>query len=287
MHHPNSKFYKGSKKAGYTLIELIVVIVLLGITSAFIFSYIRFGAQIFSDATGREQLVSQSRFAVERLTRELRNAVPRSIRVRANDSQRCIEFMPLLTSSSYLQIAKPGPTSGNDFIGVLPHDTSSIANQYLLVYATNTNFVYGNSPLRRKIIDSFTLDTPAAGLITIAYNDSPSFFPTDSPARRYFVGGQPVSWCYNENTSSLERYQGYGLVATQYTQAQLLSGFSGVGERMAVDIDNNLTNDELPFRVFEATLQRSSLVQIDLRFRRSAANEPLQVLHEVHIPNVP
>ncbi|RUO37595.1 hypothetical protein CWE13_06480 [Aliidiomarina shirensis] len=272
---------------GYTLIELVIVIILLGITSTFIFSYIGFGARIYSDVAGREQLVSQSRFAVERLTRELRNALPRSIRVLPGDLQRCIEFVPILTSSSYVQIPKAGPTASDDFIGVLPQTTNTLAGEYLFVYATNANFIYGNTPLRRKTIDAVSNNVPEDGLITIDYSNTPSFFPTDSPASRYYVGGQPVSWCYNANTNALERYQGYGLGVSQLTQAALQSGFSGSREIMAVDMDNDLNNDELPFRVFEATLQRSSLVQIDLRFRRSAENEPLQILHEVHVPNVP
>ncbi|EGN74896.1 prepilin-type N-terminal cleavage/methylation domain-containing protein [Idiomarina sp. A28L] len=272
---------------GYTLVELIIVMVLLGIVSTFIFTYINFGVRIYGDATGREQLVSQSRFAVERLTRELRNALPRSIRVQATDLQRCVEFVPIVTSSRYLQIAKPGPTSGSDFIAVMPHDTQALENQYLFVYATNINFIYGTQPLRRKTIDSVTENSPEDGLITFSYSNSPSFFPTDSPVRRFYVGGSPVSWCYNMANNTLERYQGYGLTPTQYTQAQLQASFASNREIMAVDIGNDLANDELPFRVFEATLRRNSLVQIDLRFRRSAANEPLQISHEVHIPNVP
>lgn len=272
---------------GYTLVELIIVMVLLGIVSTFIFAYINFGARIYSDTTGREQLISQSRFAVERLTRELRNSVPNSVRVAAGDSQRCVEFVPIITSSRYLQIPKPGPTANTDFIAVLPFASNVIEEQYLFVYATNENFIYGNQPLRRKTIDTVDENNPDDGLVTITYSDSPSFFPTDSPVRRFYIGGSPISWCYNRNENTLERYQGYGLEPSQYTQAQLQAGFANAGEVMAVDISNNVLNDELPFRVFDATLQRNSLVQIDLRFRRSAANEPLQILHEVHIPNVP
>lgn len=274
------------KTSGYTLVELIVVIILLGIVGLFTFNYVGFGTRIYVDTTGREQLVSQSRFAVERLSRELRNAVPRSIRVSELDAQRCIEFIPIITSSNYLQIPRPGPTSTADFIAVEPIRAAEAAGNSLYVYATNQNFLYGNSELRRKTIDVVSFDTPEPGLVVFEYSASPSFFPTDSPARRYYVGGSPVSWCYNEAANRLERYRNYGLLASQLSHSQLLAAASY--EIMAVDLVNDLsTPDELPFRVFEATLQRNNLVEIDWRFRRSSDNESLQLLHEVHAPNVP
>src|SRR5690554_7243210 len=119
--------------AGFTLVELIVVIVLLGIVGTFSFSYLGFGAKIFSDAVGRDQLLNQSRFAVERLSRELRNALPRSVRVNSFDQQRCIEFVPIITSSSYVQIPRLGASASNRFIAVTPivEPGQSILNQSL------------------------------------------------------------------------------------------------------------------------------------------------------------
>ncbi|MCH8501231.1 MAG: hypothetical protein LAT77_04875 [Aliidiomarina sp.] len=271
---------------GYTLVELVTVIVLLGFVGIFTFRYLGFGAQIYSDTTGREQLISQSRFAVERLSLELRNALPRSIRVDDSDNQRCIEFLPVITSSNYLQIPRPGLTANDDFIVVEPIRSDQLEGRYLFVYATSTQFIYGPSNLRRKEIDTVDLDTPQSGLLTINYNTTPSFFPTESPARRYYVTGNPVSWCYNEAQNRLERYSDYGLSQNQNTHAELLS--SATYEVMAVNLVNDTSQtDERPFRVFEPTLQRNNLVQIDWRFQRGSSNEPLQILHEVHAPNVP
>src|SRR5690554_3175747 len=101
---------------GFTLIELIIVIILLALSGLFVFNYLGFGAQIFRDTTEREQLVAQSRFAVNRLTAELRNAVPRSVRTRGADSQRCLEFMPIIASSQYLGLPRPGPTASDPFV---------------------------------------------------------------------------------------------------------------------------------------------------------------------------
>lgn len=273
---------------GYTLVELVVVMVLLGIVAIFSFSYIAFGARIYQDTTGREQLVSQTRFAVTRLSQEIRNAMPRSLRVSDTDNHRCIEFMPIVSSSNYVQIPRPGPSSTDDFIGILPVRSSELLGNYLLVYATNPNFIYGTNNIRRKTIDTVVENSPESGLVTLDYADSPRFFPTNSPARRFYVTSNPVSWCYNETSGELERYSDYGLFGTQRSQAQLFSNGLANREVMAVGLANDINDiEQLPFRVFEATLQRSSLVQFDWRFQRSGSNEPLQILHEVHVPNVP
>lgn len=276
------------RRQGFTLVELIIVIVLLAIIGLFVFNYLGFGAQIFRDTTERDQLVSQSRFALNRLTSELQGAVPRSIRVANTDSQRCLEFMPILASSLYVDIPRPGPTSSDPFIAVAPLANTSLVGGYLLVYATNASYVYGNNVQRRKVVTGVTATTPAQdNLVEIEYATTPAFFGTESPARRYYIGGQPISWCYDNTTHRIYRFAGYGLNSLQPSFSQLqLSGASSA-EIMAEDIYNDLNNNEFPFYVFEATLQRNSLVQLDWRFSREAGSEPLQIVHEVHIANVP
>ena len=55
---------------------------------------------------------------------------------------------------------------------------------------------------------------------------------------------------------------------------------------MAENINNDFANtDEVPFRVYEATLTRNSLVHILLAFERN--EEIINFSNQVHIPNVP
>ena len=59
---------------GFTLIELVVVILLLGVMATFTSQFISTGTQLYADASAREQLMSDVRFGVERLNREVRDA---------------------------------------------------------------------------------------------------------------------------------------------------------------------------------------------------------------------
>ena len=56
---------------GFTLVELVMVILLLGVMATFSSQFIGIGTQIYGDASRREQLMSDARFAMERLNREL------------------------------------------------------------------------------------------------------------------------------------------------------------------------------------------------------------------------
>ena len=47
---------------GFTLVELVTVIIVLGIVSIGVTSFIRSGVQIFNDVSERDELLSQSRF---------------------------------------------------------------------------------------------------------------------------------------------------------------------------------------------------------------------------------
>lgn len=274
---------------GFTLIELIIVIILLGIMGTFVFNYVGFSAQIYSDATAREQLISQSRFAMERLTAELRNALPRSVRVSADNDKMCLEYMPIITSSQYLYIPRtPTDTSPlHGFAPVVPAG-QSLVGKYLVVGAVNSNYIYGVSDQRRKEITAVTINDAE---IEIEFSGT-AHFSGSSPAQRYYVTNHPVSWCYNQTTQKLWRFTGYGLQAitpTLRTLEMLKSGGGIQAEVMATGMTNNLTLPipEYPFLVDEATLVRTSLIQLDWRFTHPRTDESIQLLHEVHIANVP
>lgn len=271
---------------GFTLIELIIVIILLGIMGTFVFNYVGFSAQIYSDATAREQLISQSRFAMERLTAELRNALPRSVRVSADNDKMCLEYMPIITSSQYLYIPRtPTDTSPlHGFAPVVPAG-QSLVGKYLVVGAVNSNYIYGVSDQRRKEITAVTINDAE---IEIEFSGT-AHFSGSSPAQRYYVTNHPVSWCYNQTTQKLWRFTGYGLQANTPTLMTLQNGGGIQAEVMATGMTNNLTLPipEYPFLVDEATLVRTSLIQLDWRFTHPRTDESIQLLHEVHIANVP
>jgi prepilin-type N-terminal cleavage/methylation domain-containing protein len=58
---------------GFTLIEIVMVIVILGVIGAFTFQFVAHGVQAFKKSSARKDLYDQGRLALERMVRELRD----------------------------------------------------------------------------------------------------------------------------------------------------------------------------------------------------------------------
>lgn len=275
---------------GFTLIELIMVIVVLAIIATAATSYLGIGARMYAEASDRERLLSQSRFAVERLTRELRNALPNSVRIHTSSTQKCVEFTPVLVATRYASLpllsAQPTmPLFGlTEQLAELVTNESNYAAEGLrvYVYATDSTQIYQASESNPGVF--FALDSSDPYSITAltpsgsGFDVSLSFansarFSRSSPSNRLYIVRQPVGYCVQAN-GQLRRYSQYGFSSTT-------PAFSS-GVLMAEGLNFNLS----AFSVDEAVLSRNSVVHLMLTFLSSFGDE-LFFNQEVHVPNVP
>ncbi|MBK8186198.1 MAG: type II secretion system protein [Cellvibrio sp.] len=82
------------------MIELITVVVILGIISSIGVSFAVKTSQSYQQTQARAKLTMHARQALERMSRQLRSALPYSIRV--VNSGQCIEFTPIASGGFYL-----------------------------------------------------------------------------------------------------------------------------------------------------------------------------------------
>ncbi len=269
-----------NKQAGFTLVELVVVIILLGIVAVASTQFIRQGVSIYTDSIGRDTLQQQGRFAIERMSRELRNALPGSVRTSGDGS--CVEFAPIEAASSYL--APLADASDTSFEAVnFDYTDSTVSNRRVAVYPIDAVSVYVptiSSPA--AVVNLTNVDLPASSIRDVNLSATHQFV-NESPTRRFFIVIQPVSFCVRNN--QLFRHESYGWLATQSTSTANI----GNGVLLAENIQ---INDGGPVTVFDFTAgtpQRSGVVSMDLRFSHTAStgDEWARFSHEVFVRNTP
>ena len=94
------KFSPHMKQAGFTLIELVITIVVMAIMIMGIVGFVELGTKGYADTVDRQALQNQARFVVEKLTREIRHAVPNSFSV--TEGGKCISFYPIDYAGAYV-----------------------------------------------------------------------------------------------------------------------------------------------------------------------------------------
>ncbi|MBI3562907.1 MAG: hypothetical protein HY080_14450 [Gammaproteobacteria bacterium] len=246
---------------------MIVVIAVLGLIMAGTATYITNGVTAYSNTVRRDDLAASGRVTVERLTRELRTALPNSVRV----SNNCLEFLPIQTGSAYLTL--PIDVAASSFTAAAFSLPGYSGTRYAVVYPyTPTNLYTTTNPSPTAVFSSVT-GSPTA---TITLGSSHRFSDT-SPQQRFFIVGSPVSFCLVG--SQLNRYSGYGLNSVQATPPA--NGVALLAENLQ-STDNGVA--VTPFTYTPGTLKRNAIVSLDLRW--SVDNDWMRLTHEVQLRNV-
>lgn len=198
---------------GFTLIELVMVILLLGIMATFASQFIGIGSQIYGDASRREQLMSDARFAMERLNREVRNALPGSERIETldgswSDSGPCLRFWPISTSSRYIALNRnvSGSTTTLELVMATPAsavdplspDASAVAvGDLLAVFPlpdANQPSLSNGCEYGRCVARVTEVLAPVSGAQTLRYAATESLAGL-SPGSRVYFAREQVRYC--------------------------------------------------------------------------------------------
>ena len=137
------------RESGFTLIEAIVAIVVLGIVAGIVAIFMRGPIQGFVDSTRRAELTDAADLALRRMGRDLRLALPNSLRAVPNG----FEFIITSGAGRYRDVGD-GSTGGNvlsftsaastdfDVLGQMPTLATGASGDFIVVY----NLGPGNEP---------------------------------------------------------------------------------------------------------------------------------------------
>ena len=277
--------HKGSER-GFTLVEMVTVILILGILVVGVSSFIIFGTRIFVESSSVDQVLSQSRFAVERMTRELRSALPNSVRVNTDSlTYQCIEFVPIEASTTYL--AMPIVPAAASTGGVILDNIASAirVNQFAWIYPLIDADVYSSARQKRAQVKTIAISDPSfEHQVTLTFT-APTRFAEASPRQRIYFGSSPVSYCFEKGASGndlqIVRFAGYNFNTVQPNPATM-----GTGVLMAQSVANRLDNsNDLPLILTPSSLVNNAMVHLQPRF--NVNGETFQYRHQVQVINVP
>lgn len=293
-------------QSGFTLIEMIVVIVITGIIGGMVAMFIKAPVQGYMDSARRAELTDIADTALRRLARDIRTAVPNSVRVpNPTGVNSYIEFLPTKAGGRYRAApASSGAVACGSYAGaVLDFSTADSCfevigtavslvrgatddqSDQIVIGSTQSS---GNPPYIKTFVGNgvrrpYTGVTGMQTAISITSVQFPAFAELSGQRFDVVPGDQrAVTYaCLNvgtngngDGTGTLTRYSAYGFNAAQLAPAAL-GGLSAI-------LADRVSACEI---TYDAVNQRNGLVAIRLGITRGG--ESISLYHTIHVNNVP
>lgn len=286
---------------GFTLVEMIVVIVITGIIAGMAAVFIRAPVQGYVDSARRAAMSDIADTALRRLGRDLRTAVPNSVRMPTPAGSSYIEFLPTRDGGRYRVAADatddvcPGGTASDDLLSFDAADTcfeivgaamDFTAGDAIVIGSTQSD---GSLPYQavtsatgvRRMLAAAGAGVGKTAVQIVSTTKLPAF--SELEGRRFAVvpgDQQAVTYaCENlgidaggNGTGRLTRYWAYGFNAVQAAPPL------GAGALLADKVS------ACNF-VYTASNQRNGLVAVSLTITQG--NESVRLYHEIHVNNIP
>ncbi|MDD9175567.1 type II secretion system protein [Aliivibrio sp. S2TY2] len=236
---------------GFTLIELILTIVVVGIIAIAASNTLVLGFQSYNDSIDRQDNQMQAKFVIEKLSRELRHAVPNSAEV---ISRQCVSFIPLKVSAFYFQL--PQFNQKQIDVVLLSNNTVTLDNFRLVINPSSQSDLLDDAHHRFITIESMT---QSGGISTIHFpntTNNPAFISSSVSERAFIYRPSVVEYCIQ----------------------------AGGVFRDGVQIANHVTSGG--FSIDNASLNRNSMIKMVLTFENDLG-EATQYQHDVQVINVP
>ncbi len=263
---------------GFTLVEMIMVIVITGIIGGMVAVFLKAPVQQYMDVARRADMTDIADTALRRIGRDLRLALPNSVQVHTSGSgASTIYYLDFLSTSGGGRYRSDWGGTNNilDFtiadssFEVLGTPPTCAANDQVVVYnlgiAPADAYVTGNN--NRTLCSSV-----ASPIVNITAKQ----FPLESPNARFQIVHEQVRYICDPVGQTLKRYSfaGNAIVVPSAT----VPGVSGA--LLAANVSAcSFTYDPI------VVAQRSGLVSMNLGITESG--ETVTLYSATHVSNVP
>ncbi|QLF92447.1 prepilin-type N-terminal cleavage/methylation domain-containing protein [Pseudomonas sp. ABC1] len=265
-------FRKPTRQQGFTLIEMIMVIVLASIVVVLVSTAMNRPLKAFTDQRLRASLTDQAAIVLDRMARDIRLAVPNSVRV-AGAGGTTLDLMLIEVAGRYRantivsngeRFDPPRCPAGACTIPILgPFQVPSVSTTgyWLIIYNTRPENIWGNSLVKAAFAWNSVTSELSKGVGTPEV-----LFPNASPQHRLYMAKDTVR--YQCAGSRLSRHEAPDVTFTKGTPTILANS---VGT--------------CRFHYDAGTLERNGLVTIELKLQQDG--ESVTLYRQVQVNNAP
>jgi MSHA biogenesis protein MshO len=266
-----------SKTYGFTLIEMVVVITIVAILAAGAALFIRNPTQAFLDSENNANLTDRADTALRRMGRDIRNALPNSVRTTTNGTNSFIEFIPVKSAGRY-RAAVGNSISDNPLDFSFASDTFDVLGPPAIVANGDKLVIYNLGIAGADAYEGTNIRAlqTTGTLSTLSFTGGT--FPLESPSSRFYIVATPVTYACDMTNRRLLMYSGYAITASQPNSIAALNALT-----TARVLANNVTTCQISYTA--GVLQRSGIVTIYLGISQDTAKANL--MHQVNIVNSP
>ncbi|OON63274.1 hypothetical protein B0920_07720 [Massilia sp. KIM] len=284
---------------GFTLVEAVLVIVIIGIVGAIVAVFIRAPMEGYAQSAVRATVTDEADLALRRIARDLRLALPNSIRVTANGNG--IDFLLTSTGGRYLaaedfvpnrEVLDFNDPNRRDFTVAGGTMRPIVPGNFVVVFNLGDATVPSDAWMAREgqadrniaRVTAVNNADPVNPVVSLAYNPfAMQTVPMTSPNRRFHVVETPVTYVcerQSDGSDALVRYWNYPISDTQNMPPQ--------GNPQRAVIAARVASCGGIFSYGSAAARRSALVVMNLALRaQDDASSTVRLVHQIHVDNTP
>jgi MSHA biogenesis protein MshO len=276
---------------------MIMVISIMGIVGVLVSIMAGNQMDAYVAMSRRAALVASGGALITHLERDIRNAVPNSLRISGN----VMELVPIVSSMRYREAHGSHATSNplnfsaaDDAFQVLGNISGLPTPARLVVFNSGLTSggspvagmnLYGSSssggypPLGAHVITPATTslsltDDPTGDIITLS---SPHQFSFPSPHKRMYIVSGALTYRFDSALRQIVRHRGYPIQASQPTTAAQFNTLNATNALMASKVT------ACSFSYQAGTPQQSALITVKIKLED--AGEYIELLHQIHVDN--
>jgi MSHA biogenesis protein MshO len=263
--------YKPTRQrmAGFTLVELVIVIVVMAIIGGISVTFIKNSVLAYVNSEAYYELADRADIALRRMSRDIRNALPNSVWVSGDGLY--VEFVPIKTGGRYKQDTLDFVTPNASFT-VLSDAVTVASGDQLVIYNLGIEGAdaYAGNTVRAL--------TSTGTTTTLSF--SGTAFPLPSPASRFYVVNGAVIYACDLPNKRLLMYSNIAIPASPQATPQHPTSFAGLNASIVAEDVTGCS-----FTYSAGVMQHSGVITAQLELtKRGGVVKLLNLINVVNSP---